>query len=140
MIITPTYKDKNIGGRLSTRRITQDVTPAQKGSVLGVFDYGIQYFSVNSPQFQVWVDDWLEHGVIKQWCQGFGETEVKPCYCGINGIDEITKYLAKDLDVRTNTEVIKVNYKKKWLVETQSEQQHQGHMLVMTSSVPQSLS
>ena len=132
--VTVLDKGRDIGGRLATRRI------AQEGSIEGVFDYGTQYFSVKSPQFQVWVDDWLEHNVIKEWCQGFAKADGTPCYCGINGNRGIAKYLAKNLNVRTNTKAIKVSYDKKWLVKTESDQQYQGDMLVMTSPVPQSLS
>lgn len=127
-------KGKGIGGRLATRHISQE------GSIEGLFDYGAQYFRVKNPQFQVWVDDWLEHNVIKEWGQGFGEAEGTSCYCGINGTRGIAKYLAKNLNVHTNTKVIAVNYDKKWLVQTENEQQYQGDMLVMTSPVPQSLS
>ena len=132
--VTVLDKNKDIGGRLATRRVSQGE------SMVGVFDYGIQYLSVKSPQFQVWVDHWLKHKVIKEWCQRFDETEVKPCYCGINGMSGIAKYLAKNLAVYTSTKVIKFSYDKKWLIETESEQQYQGDMLVMTSPVPQSLS
>ena len=127
-------EEREIGGRLATRHIEHE------GSIEGMFDYGIQYFSVKSPQFQVWVDDWLEHNVIQEWGQGFGEAEGAPCYCGINGNHRIAKYLAKNLNVRTNTKTINVSYDKKWLLKTESDQQYQGDMLVMTSPVPQSLS
>ena len=132
--VTVLDKRKNIGGRLATRRLKQSE------SIAGVFDYGVQYFNVKSPQFQVWVDDWLKHGVIKEWSKGFDEGEVTSCYCGIDGIAGIAKYLAKDLDVRSRTKAINVSYEKKWLVETENQQQYQGDMLIMTSTIPQSLS
>jgi renalase len=132
--VTVLDKGKGIGGRLATRRISHEE------SIEGVFDYGTQYFSVNSPQFQIWVDDWLQNNVIKEWCRGFGQTDSKPRYCGINGTRGIAQYLAKDLDVRTQTKAIELSYEKKWLVETDSEIQYEGHMLVMTPPVPQSLS
>lgn len=132
--VTVLDNGRDIGGHLATCRISQ------KESIEGVFDYGIQYFSVNSPQFQVWVDDWLKHNVIKEWCQGFEEVDGKPRYCGINGMSGIAKYLAKNLDVHTSTKAIEVSYEKKWLVKTESDRQYQGDMLVMTSPVPQSLS
>lgn len=126
-------KNPEIGGRLATRRITN------QPSTVGVFDYGIQYFSVTTPQFQIWVDDWLKQGVIEQWGQEFGATDKKPCYYGVNGMRGIAEYLAKDLDVRTNTEVTGFNYEKKWLIETKGQEKYQGDMLVMTAPVPQSL-
>ena len=144
--VTILDKGRGIGGRLATRRLETIASEADAGivrqeeSMVGVFDYGSQYFSVKSPQFRVWVDDWLEHDVIKEWCQGFGEVDGKPRYCGIDGTRGIAKYLAKNLDVHTNTKAIKVSYEKKWLVETESDRQYQGDMLVMTAPIPQSLS
>ncbi len=132
--VTVLDKEKNIGGRLATRVISQDE------SVEGVFDYGTQYLTVSNPQFQVWVDDWLKQEVIKEWCQNLDKVDGKPIYCGIDGMKGIANHLAKDLDVRTNTEVTEFSYKKKWLIETQDKQQYQGDMLVMTSPLPQSLS
>ena len=132
--VTVLDKGRDIGGRLATRRISHEE------SIKGVFDYGAQYFSVTNPKFQVWVDDWLKHNVIKEWCQGGSEADEKTRYCGINGTRGIAKYLAKNLDVCINTKVAEVSYNKKWLVKTENDRQYQGDMLVMTSPVPQSLS
>ena len=126
-------KGRDIGGRLATCSISLERSTA-------VFDYGIQYFSVSDPQFQLWVNDWLEHGVIKEWCRGFGNTGDRPCYCGVDGMNGIARYLAKDLDICTDTEVVEITYEKKWLVATKNSVQYQGDMLVMTSAIPQSLS
>ena len=126
-------KGKGIGGRMATRRVSQG------DSIVGVFDYGTQYFSVEDSQFQIWIDEWLKNNVIKQWSLGFGEADGKPRYCGVDGIRGIAQYLAKDLDVRTSTKVVEVSYDKKWSVETENNLQYQGNMLVMTPPVPQSL-
>ena len=126
-------KGRGIGGRLATRRISYSE------SIEGVFDYGAQYFSVQQPAFQVWVNDWLKHGVIKEWCQGFDEVDGKPRYCGVNGTRGVAKYLAQTLNVCTNTRVVKLNYDDQWLVETDNHQKFQSDFLVMTPPVPQSL-
>jgi len=131
--VTVLDKGKGIGGRLATRRLSQGE------SSKGVFDYGAQYFSVKSPQFKVWVDDWLQQGVIKEWSQGFGEVDGQSRYCGVKSIRGIAKYLAKDLAVYTSTKVTNISYDKKWLVDTENNQHYQGDILVMTPPVPQSL-
>jgi renalase len=130
--VTVLDKGKGIGGRLATRRLSHE------NSTVGVFDYGAQYFSVSNPQFQVWVNDWLKQGVIKEWCQGFGAIDGKPRYCGVDGTRGIAKYLAQDLDVHTNTKVLKIGYDSLWVVETEKEQ-YQGEMLLLTIPVPQAL-
>lgn len=131
--ITVLDKGKGIGGRLATRRIVHD------DSIEGIFDYGTQYFGVKSPKFQSWVDEWLDKKVIREWSQGFGETDGKACYCGINGTRGIAKYLAQNLDVHTSTKVTKINYDKHWTIETESGQQYFGEMLLLTPPVPQIL-
>lgn len=131
--VTVLDKGKRVGGRLATQRMKQSE------SLEGVFDYGTQYFGVKQPEFQVWVDDWLQQGVIKEWCKGFGATDDQPCYLGVNGTRGIAEYLAQDLDVHTDTRVVKVTYNKSWLVETENKQVFQGDMLLMTPPVPQSL-
>lgn len=131
--VTILDKGRGIGGRLATRRISHG------DSIEGVFDYGAQYFTVKDPQFKIWIDDWLEKGIIKEWCQGLGEVDGEPLYCGVKGTRDIAKYLAQDLDVHTNTKVIEISYDNHWLVKTADNQQYQGKMLLLTSPVPQSL-
>ncbi|MEO1669721.1 MAG: FAD-dependent oxidoreductase [Cyanobacteria bacterium J06631_2] len=131
--VTVLDKGKGIGGRMATRRVRHE------DSIEGVFDYGTQYFSVKNPQFQTWVDDWLKCGVIKEWCQGFGQADGKPRYCGVNGTRGIAKYLAQDLDVQTDTKVVKINYNGYWIVHTEESQQYEAEMLLLTMPVPQSL-
>ncbi|MGF1591479.1 MAG: NAD(P)/FAD-dependent oxidoreductase [Pleurocapsa sp.] len=130
--VTVLDKGRGIGGRLATRRVRQGE------SIEGVFDYGTQYFSVKQPQFQTWVDEWLQQGVVKEWCRGFGEVDGQPRYFGVNGTRSIAKHLAQNLDVHTSTRVVKVSYDNQWLIETEN-QQYQGDVLVMTPPVPQSL-
>jgi predicted NAD/FAD-dependent oxidoreductase len=131
--VTVLDKGKGIGGRLATRRMSHE------NSVEGVFDYGAQYFSASDPRFQVWVDDWLKHGVIKEWCQGFGKSDGKPRYCGVNGTRGIAQHLAQDLDVYPNTKVVEIGYDGVWLVKTENEQQYQAEMLLLTPPIPQTL-
>ena len=131
--VTVLDKGRGIGGRLATRRVKDS------DSTVGVFDYGAQYFSVKHSQFQVWVDDWLEQGIIKKWCQGFAEVDGKPRYCGIHGTRGIAQYLAQDLNVHTSTRAIELHYDGQWTIITQSKGQYQGDILILTPPVPQSL-
>ena len=128
--VTVLDKGRGIGGRLATRRI-QD----------GVFDYGAQYFSVNNPQFQKWVDEWIEAGIVTQWCQKFAsEDNPKPRYQGVISNRNIAKYLARDLDTYTSTKVTKLDYQNnQWSVQTERGDLFSGDMLVMTPPVPQTL-
>ncbi len=134
--VTILDKGRGIGGRLATRRVkyTEDAD-----SPLGVFDYGTQYFSVKDPQFQPWVDDWLDRGIIKEWCRGFKQSDGKPRYCGVEGTRGIAKYLARDLNVHTSTKVTKLHYGKQWSVMTEGDRTYSANILILTPPVPQSL-
>lgn len=127
-------KANQIGGRLATHNVIQNEATE------GVFDYGIQYFKVNNPEFQVWVDQWLKDNAIKEWGRGLDGIDQAPCYCGVDSMGKFAQYLAKDLDIHTNTEVTEFSYDKKWSIKTQENRQYRGDMLVMTSPIPQSLS
>lgn len=130
--VTVLDKGRGIGGRLATRRITHSE------SIEGVFDYGTQYFSSQHPQLQPWIEDWLQQGVIKEWCR-VGEADGKRRFRGVEGTRGIGKYLAQNLSVRTSTKVVKLKYDDEWLVETADRQQYRGNVLVMTPPVPQTL-
>jgi renalase len=142
--VTVLDKGKGIGGRLATRHMSHEP------SIEGVFDYGAQYFSVSDPRFQVWVNDWLKQGIIKEWSQGFpkgllkdisayGKSDGKPRYCGVKGTRAIAEYLAQGLDVHTNTKVVDIGYDSQWLVKTEDAQEYLGEMLLLTPPVPQCL-
>ena len=130
--VTVLDKGRGIGGRLATRRISDDES-------IGVFDYGTQYFASEHPKLQPWIDEWLQQGVIKEWCWGFDAIDSKPHFCGVKGTRRIGKYLAQGLNVRTSTRVVEIEYDQEWLVTTAESQQYRGDILVMTPPVPQSL-
>jgi renalase len=122
-------KGRGIGGRLATRKFQE-----------GVFDYGAQYFTVKNPKFQKWVNEWLEAGIITQWCQKFApEDDPKPRYRGVVSNRSIAKFLAQDLEVHTNKKVIKIKYDNQWLITTETGEQFLADTLIMTPPVPQSL-
>ena len=131
--VTVLDKGRGIGGRLATRRISHSE------SIEGVFDYGTQYFSSEHPQLQPWIEEWLEQGVIKEWCRGFGEADKKPRFCGVEGTRGIGKYLARNLSVCSNTKVTQLKYDDEWSIETADRHQYRGDVLVMTPPVPQTL-
>jgi renalase len=128
--VTVLDKGRGIGGRLATRSIQE-----------GVFDYGVQYFSVENPQFQKWVDKWLEAGIITEWNQNFtSKDNNKTRYRGIVSNRNIAKYLAQNLTVHTSKKVTHLNYNdNQWLVTTETGNNFAGEILIMTPPVPQVL-
>jgi renalase len=131
--VTILDKGRGIGGRLATRRISHP----SYGE--GTFDYGAQFFTVSNSIFQLWIDEWLQSGVVKEWSRQLSEVG-KPCYQGVESNRSIAQYLAKDLDIHTQTRAIKLIWEyPHWLVQTEDGVCFQGDVLIITSPIPQSL-
>jgi len=139
IVATVIDKGRGIGGRLATRRIHNHKLDTD--DKYGVFDYGAQYFSVQNPKFQTWVNEWLAAGIITEWSQGFNNTDhVYPRYRGVVSNRAIAKYMAQDLDIHTSTKVKQVTYQdNQWLVSTEQGQEFTGDFLAITAPVPQAL-
>ncbi len=132
--VTIIDKGRGIGGRLATRRIHH------ADQITGVFDYGMQFFAVQDPLFQQWVDQWLLEGVITEWSNQLSDAQT-PCYRGKNSNRSLGQYLAQDLDVHLQTRGITITRDDVgWIVETETGQSFERDSLIMTPPVPQSLS
>ncbi|MCD7035233.1 FAD-dependent oxidoreductase [Metabacillus sp. GX 13764] len=115
-------KGKSAGGRLATRRIGN-----------GKADHGAQFFTVRTKELQSAAEDWLKSGLIKKW---FGDHH--PRYIGVNGMNSIAKYLAEGLDVRTDTEAIKVSETEKgYRIDCRNGEVFTAEYLLITAPAPQ---
>lgn len=132
-------KGRGVGGRLATRRVGE-----------GVFDHGAQFFTVRQARFQGLVDEWLAAGVAHEWCLGFADrhgvtqTDGHLRYCGIRGMNGIAKHLARNLDVHTSDQIVRIDRndehgKSIWTLSTQSGKTYTAIHLLLTPPVPQSL-
>ena len=131
--VTILDKGRGIGGRLATRRIRHS------DLITGVFDYGMQFFTVSDPTFQEWVDQWLVEGIVTEWSNRLSNGET-PCYRGFESNRSLAQYLAKDLDIHLQTRAIAIkSHETGWTVKTEAGQHFQGTSLIMTPPVPQSL-
>ncbi len=131
--VTILDKGRGIGGRLATRRIRQP------SSGQGIFDYGAQFFTVSDPTFQLWVDQWVQQGIITPWSNQLTETGTI-CYRGCDSNRSIAQYLAQNLEIHTQTRVTKIVWDgSQWRVETEQEKLFYGTRLILTPPVPQSL-
>lgn len=133
-IVTILDKGRGIGGRLATRRIHDS------DQITGVFDYGMQFFTVTDPLFQEWVDQWLLEGVITEWPNQLSEGQT-PCYRGKNSNRSLGQYLAENLEIHRQTRAVSLkSHDSGWTVETETGQSFQADSLMLTPPVPQSLS
>jgi predicted NAD/FAD-dependent oxidoreductase len=127
------------GGRLATHRFDQEEPPA-------LFDHGAQFFTARDNRFEQLVAGWIEIGLVQEWSRGFATADGSyyadghPRYIGSQGMAAIARYLARDLDVRLNHEVVAVSISgNRWRVEIAGHQAFTTGALILTPPVPQSL-
>ena len=125
-------KGRGLGGRMATRRMAG-----------GRLDHGAQFFTVRDARLQAYADQWLQAGVIKEWFRHAPEDsnpDGYPRYCGITGMTDAPKYLAKDLDVQTGQQVTYLALDTDlWIARTAAGNSFLGKHLVITAPLPQAL-
>jgi len=124
-------KGKSPGGRLATRRIG-DAT----------LDHGAQFFTVRESEFDHRVQQWVQAGIVREWCKGFSAQDGHPRYIGTHGMSGIAKHLAQGNDVRCNTFVFEVtrNEDTSWSTKIDDGTVFQSDALVVTCPLPQAYS
>ncbi|PXA05197.1 NAD/FAD-dependent oxidoreductase [Coraliomargarita sinensis] len=126
-------KGRGFGGRMATRRMAG-----------GRLDHGAQFFTVRDRRFQNYVDEWLEAGVIREWFRHSPKDSNPngyPRYCGINGMTDAPKFLAKSLKVERSERIIELSRElDTWIVRSESGSQYTAGYLVITAPAPQALS
>jgi len=116
--VTVFDKGRGVGGRMSTRSIGDRAAGY-------TFDHGAQYFTARDSRFQRYVESWVEQGVVAKWpdaklgtdqkivvikngaIQSESQSDVR--YVGVPGMNAICKHLSIGINVKTKTEVSKIN-------------------------------
>jgi predicted NAD/FAD-dependent oxidoreductase len=115
-------KSKNAGGRMATRRVGG-----------GRADYGAQFFTVRSNEFQQDVNKWINDREVKKW---FGDHH--PRYQSINGMNALAKYLAKDLCVYVNRKVQAIGFQNgRYQLYTEENEIFDATDIICTPPAPQ---
>jgi predicted NAD/FAD-dependent oxidoreductase len=138
--VTVLDKGRGVGGRTANRRFGG-----------ASFDHGAQYFTVRDESFQAFVDQWLADGVVKQWSNGFPNSDGEsasgkyPRYVGVKAMTGMAKALAENLDVQTSAEVNQIDAENgTWKLTTEHKGTHDTNIytadaLVMTPPAEQTL-
>ncbi|MEM7336008.1 MAG: FAD-dependent oxidoreductase [Chloroflexota bacterium] len=129
-------KGRGVGGRMATRRIGP-----------GRADHGAQFFTVRSPIFQAFVDDWLAQNLVFQWAKGWSDDPAIPAkedgyprYAGVNGMTAVSKALAPKFDVQVSCKLTKIEQNGNlWLALAENGEAFEASKLLLTPPVPQSL-
>lgn len=125
-------KGRGFGGRMATRRMD--------GARL---DHGAQFFTVRTPEFQAWVDEWLEAGVIREWFRRApwdSDPDGHPRYRGINGMTDLPKALAAGLAVERSVRIHSAAWTPAgWTCRDEEGGEREADVLVLSTPVPQAV-
>lgn len=134
--VTIFEKSRGVGGRMSTRRAEPYF-----------FDHGAQYFTAKTERFQAFIQPLLDQGIIEKWnarCviidannAGVKESwnDDTPRYVGVPGMNNVAKFLAKDIDIQSNTRIVSLSHYDKWQLTDEQEQKLEGFDWVI-STIP----
>lgn len=137
-------KGRSAGGRLATRRVGA-----------GRADHGAQFFTVRSPLFAGWVEQWQALGLVYQWATGWSDgslaaanSDGHPRYAVHHGMNALAKHLAAQVTragttLHTGIRVTAVSpapsNSSGWTVTADNESRIAARAVVLTAPVPQSL-
>ncbi len=124
-------KSRGVGGRMATRRIAG-----------GRADHGAQYFTARSEAFSEKIREWQEAGLVRVWFEKLEGSEEAghPRYIGVNGITDLPKALAQDLNLLKKTTVQGVERTDGcWRIRTDDGFIMEKGWLVLTAPVPQAI-
>lgn len=130
--VTILDKGRGVGGRMATRRIDQSRV-----------DHGSQYFTVQSPRFQTFVEELLREGIAGIW-PVTDSVDAPLHYVGDNGMSAIAKYMAQSLNVITGERVIRIEKITRpsgngWQAISESGATFEADNLLITIPAPQAL-
>jgi len=130
-------KGHSVGGRMATRRIGNTTA-----------DHGAQFFTVRTPEFQAYVDRWIDEGVVFLWSMGFSDGSLYPVtddghprFAVHGGMNALAKHIAEGLaDVRVEVSVERiVQFGTTWHVHATGGRVYHANTVLLTTPVPQAL-
>jgi renalase len=125
-------RGRSVGGRLATRRI---------GAAR--LDHGAQFFTVRDDSFASHVREWVDSGVVYEWCRGFQTDDGYPRYAVRGGMNALAKHLARGVDVRTNSMAFsfhRTGRAASWDVKLDDGSLVHADALIVTCPLPQTFS
>jgi renalase len=146
--VTILEKSRGYGGRMATR-----YAGSKNQAKL---DHGLSWFTAHSPEFMSFTAELLEKKLVRVWGERFpffdGEkiqlenpiAPSGPIYTSVNGMNTIGKYLARWVDVKTESKVggfthIGANRRKKrsWMINMSASNTFEADAIIIATPAPQ---
>ncbi len=129
-------KEAVIGGRMATKQLEN-----------GRADIGAQFFTVREPQFQSYVEQWIDAGVVFEWSRGWADgsmvadnADKYPRYAVNQGMEALCQHLGNPLMIKRQTEVVSISQQQtKWQLLTTNGTTLTSNALILTPPMPISL-
>lgn len=139
--VTLFEKARGVSGRMSTRRAKPYF-----------FDHGTQYFTARTQPFKDFIRPLIEKKIIEPWNARylkFDDNQIierknwideDPHYVGVPGMNEVGKYLAKNLNIHMNTKITSLEHKERWQLTDNEGYRYGGFdFLISTAPSPQTI-
>jgi renalase len=118
-------KSRGIGGRLATRRVNQ------ADQVIAV-DHGLPFLTIQGEKTAALIENLTQHSLVKSW---FDSTYISPL-----GINAVAKFLAKDLEIKRDFLVTRLETQgKKWFLEDKERSYGEFKAIVIAIPAPQAV-
>ena len=128
-------KGARVGGRCATRTAGD-----------AVFDYGAQFFTARSAEFQQLVGEWTARGVVREWTRSFpsldgvAEQPGFPRHIGAEGMSGVAEALAEGVEVRFERRIKRVTEARGyWDMEMEEGPAVRADALLLTMPLPLAL-
>ncbi len=146
--VTIIEKSKGYGGRMATRYAGKDLNTK--------LDHGLSYFEAKSPEFQSFVVELLDQGLVKRWGDKIsfydGENlyakspnlENNVSFAATKGMNSIGKYLSRWVDVKTETLAGGLTHigpnrsrKRSWMINLTASNTFEADAVILALPAPQ---
>ena len=136
--VTIFEKSRGSGGRMATRY-----------AELWEFDHGAPFFTAESHEFKGFLQPLIEQKIVSKWDINFATKNLhanvcppafevqKDYFIGVNRMNSIGKYLAKDLNIKYEIKITKLEYDhNKWRLIDDRLNQYEDFDFVITATPP----
>jgi len=128
--ITIFEKSRGIGGRIATRYADR-----------WEFDHGSPFLTAKTPEFKDFLNPLIHSGIVAKWSPKIVSENMKEVnldsqyFVGVPKINSIGKYLARDLDTRLETKIVKLEkISSKWKLTDDKFQEYYEYDFVITAT------